>query len=106
MKKYIFIALAVLLPLSQTQAAWTAKKQISLLKSHSGGLTIVLQDFSQTDPSVSCTHDRFSMPISDPNYDTKVSFLLAAYMSQTSVYLSYYGCESNGEITLGSVQFQ
>ncbi len=108
MKKLISIVLGVVLftPFS-AQAVWTGEARIDLLKVHSRGVNIRLKGFENINTEVACLDTRTFILVSDNSniYDTKVSFLLSAYMSKTSVNLSYYGCYED-KIQLSSIMIR
>ncbi|GAB2896931.1 hypothetical protein ACCI51_17710 [Microbulbifer echini] len=108
MKKLISIILGVVLfiPFSG-QAAWTGEARIDSLKVHSWGVNIRLKGFENINTEVVCPDTRTFVLVSDDTeiYDTKVSFLLSAYMSKTSVNFSYYEC-IEGKIQLSSIMIR
>ena len=110
MKNFIAFSLLFLLS-SVSWSEWTGVKEISSLKAEKGITVVTLKNFTNTSESVSCSTNYFAMaepvPTSDGalevnNYQTRVSFLLAAYMTGKSINISYYDCVGSN-IELSSV---
>ncbi|AWF80675.1 hypothetical protein BTJ40_07520 [Microbulbifer sp. A4B17] len=103
--KYLLLSIPFTLPLI-SEAAWTEKAQIYYLKVHSNGVDVRLRGFVNPETEVSCVSKNTFFLINNDSaiYNTKVSFLLSAYMSQKTVKFSYYGCEDD-RIRLGSIRF-
>ncbi|WP_445356828.1 hypothetical protein ACJJIC_09745 [Microbulbifer sp. ANSA002] len=95
MKIVVSIVLGIALFQSlSASAAWTEQARIDYLKVHSQGVDVRLKGFENTSAEVACSDTRTFVLVNDESqiYDTKVSFLLSAFMSKTPVNLSYYGC--------------
>ena len=108
MKTVVSIVLGIALSQSPfASAAWTQQARIDYLKVHSQGVDIQLKGFKNDSAEVACLDTSTFVLVSDDSqiYDTKVSFLLSAYMSKTPVNFSYYGCHED-KIRLSSVMIK
>lgn len=87
------------------QAEWTGKKSIIKIKQQRNGLHVVLDNFTDTS-SIDCdTEIGFWMPSDSEGYSERVSFLLASFMANKKVDISYYEC-SGLYLELGSVALE
>lgn len=105
----ILIMVALVLASISAQAAWSGKKEIKVLKVQNNGVYLKLKDFSNSDDSIDYSGaSTFILGYGENNYQAKLSFLLAAYMSGQSVNVSYYGCaeSASNQLDLGSVSFE
>lgn len=90
----------------QGLAAWSGKLPIKSIKATSSGVEVVLTGFSNNSSEIACTHNSFVIAQNSSNYEIRSSFVLSAYMARERINISYYGCMPNGQIKVGSVQFQ
>lgn len=100
--KFSWVVLVVLL-CPYANAAWIEGKMISSLKAQGNGVSFSLEGFKKTDSEIDCESSAFWMPLGDTNYDARLSFLLAAKLSNKLIDVSYYECEA-GLIKVGSVR--
>ncbi|WHI49976.1 hypothetical protein P3339_16160 [Microbulbifer sp. MLAF003] len=90
------------------RAEWTPYSKISYMKVHDAGVEIRLQNFTNTSSEINCKSDvDFHLTVEDTKlFDTKLSFLLSAYVAKETVSFSYYECNNTGsKILLSSVMF-
>lgn len=90
-------------------AEWAQVKEIQSLKVENDLLVVTLKDFKNSNSDIPCDTNYFVQPEPEVgtdanNYQAKIAFLLAAYMSNKTVNISYYRCRGQN-IELGSVQF-
>ena len=105
MKKIVGIAFFFVLLTKSALAAWTGKYPIRSVKATSGGVEVILSGFTNSSTEVPCTHSSFVIAEGTSNYETKTSFVLAAYMAKEKINISLYNCRSNGQIEAGSILF-
>ena len=85
-------------------ATWTGSLLIEQIKVQENGAVVSLSGFSNTDGSIPCGSSEFWLaPGADSNYKERLAVLLAAKLSGATVRISYYRCNSNGNLNLGSV---
>lgn len=95
-------------------AEWTGQHKIKTMKAQGNGVIVFLDGFVNDDDNFACntgttppskTNQFFFKQAESGNYDTRISFLLSAYMQQIPVVFSYYSCSDDGPyINAGSIQ--
>lgn len=91
--KYLFVLFLVSLSLS-SNAAFTTSKTVERLIFTDNGAEILLKEFTNSSNEVSCGSDRFILlNTENSNYKARIAFLLTAFVQQTTLKFSYYGCE-------------
>lgn len=110
MKLYVLTITVLFCVSASAHSAWTGKKEISALKVQGNGVYLVLKDFTNTEASIDCEgNSAFFMSESDSdNYQNKLTVLLAAFMENKQVNISYYGCAPSAanRLGLGSVSLE
>ncbi|SDK25207.1 hypothetical protein [Microbulbifer yueqingensis] len=87
-----------------SHAASTGPHYIETVKAQWTGTYVKLKDFVNSDTSVQCEGSTFYFTSSTANYETRTSFLLAAFMAGKPVNITYYDCSSSSpHIEVGSV---
>lgn len=100
--RIVFLGIALLINVT-AHAGYSKPHYIKTIKAQTNGVFITLDGFVNEDESVSCGSNSFWMNEEDNvNYQTRISFLLAAYMANRKVEITYQGC-SNGHIGLRNV---
>lgn len=85
-------------------ATWTGSLLIEQIKVQENGAVVSPSGFSITDASIPCGSSEFWLaPGADSNYKERLAVILAAKLSNAAVRISYYSCNSNGILNLGSV---
>lgn len=104
--RWAFITLAVITLAcysSSAVSADTGYAAIQYLKIQPNGTYLKLQGFTNVDSSVSCERDDFFLLNTEENYKERTAFLLAAYMGDRNIMVTYYDCQGP-YIRIGSVQ--
>lgn len=93
--KHLVILLLTTISLS-ANAVFTPAKTVKKVIFSDRGVEITLNEYTNTSEEVKCNSNEFVLLNSDnSNYKVRVAFLLSAYIQQTTVRFSYYGCEGD-----------